>query len=213
MSVSTMDADCVYNLKLTHRTAVDDCGCPCDCIWLEMPRGTLDTHTHSGCGAISACVILEMDRDGRVSVSDGVGSDVRCRLHGGRGLAAHLPNHRQLPSVPPTQTVALRLPLHEPAERCEFIRSPTGWFCSSVDHHIRTNSCVTLVLLNNTTLQKASCCVVFWWKKKPIIDLTTDDTKQDKHHQIHGLKTPCLSCRNHSLFVGAVFLSLLRCVN
>lgn len=51
--------------------------------------------------------------------SDGSGPDVRRRLHGGRRLSTHLPDHRQLPAVPPTQTLALRITLHEHAQRRE----------------------------------------------------------------------------------------------
>lgn len=53
------------------------------------------------------------------SPSDGSGPDVRRRLHGSRRLSAHLPDHRQLPPVPPTQTLALRITLHEHAQRRE----------------------------------------------------------------------------------------------
>lgn len=51
--------------------------------------------------------------------SDGSGPDVRRRLHGGRRLSTHLPDHRQLPPVPPTQTLAFRITLHEHAQRRE----------------------------------------------------------------------------------------------
>lgn len=60
-----------------------------------------------------------MKDDGHVSLSDRSGSDVRRRLHGGRRLATHLPDYRQLPAVPPTQTLAIWITLHEHAQRRE----------------------------------------------------------------------------------------------
>lgn len=57
---------------------------------------------------------------GRVSLSDWSSSDVRRCLHGGCCLATRLPDHCQLPSVPPTQTLALWITLHEHAQRREF---------------------------------------------------------------------------------------------
>lgn len=72
------------------------------------------------------------------SLSDWSGSDVRCRLHGGCRLATHLPDHCQLPSVPPTQTLALWITLHEHAQRREF----GLWMCD-----IRPSFCIHHSLL------------------------------------------------------------------
>lgn len=68
-----------------------------------------------------------MDDDARASLSDWSGSDVRRRLHGGCCLATRLPDHCQLPSVPPTQTLALWITLHEHAQR----RECGLWMCDT----------------------------------------------------------------------------------
>lgn len=60
-----------------------------------------------------------MCNDCFVSSPDRGGSDVWRRLHGGCCLSTHLPDHRQLSAVSPTQTVALWITLHEHAQRCE----------------------------------------------------------------------------------------------
>lgn len=75
-----------------------------------------------------------------VSVSDRSGSDVRRRLHGGGRLAACLPDHCQLSPVPPTQALALRITLHEHAERREFWFTDM-WRPRLSPPHIRLTAC------------------------------------------------------------------------
>lgn len=52
-----------------------------------------------------------------VVLVDGCGSDVRRRARGGGGGAAVSADHRQLSAVQPSQTMALRRPLHQPHQR------------------------------------------------------------------------------------------------
>ena len=59
---------------------------------------------------------------GVVCLPDGGGSDVRRGVHGGVGVPAGRPAHRQLAAVPSTQALALRLALHQPAEGGEAAR-------------------------------------------------------------------------------------------
>lgn len=51
------------------------------------------------------------------SSADRCGFDVRCGLHGRRGGSKGHSNDRQLPAVPPPQTVALWPALHESVQR------------------------------------------------------------------------------------------------
>ena len=85
------------------------CGCVCVCVCACM---CVCVHA-CVCACISwicVCVCVY------VYVPDGGSSDVRRGVHGGGGVPAGCPAHRQLAAVPPTQTLALRLALHQPAE-------------------------------------------------------------------------------------------------
>lgn len=70
------------------------------------------------------------DNDGWVSLSDRSGSDVWCCLYGGCCFPTHLPDHCQLPAVSPTQTLALRISIHKPAQRRELISFPSHTWTS-----------------------------------------------------------------------------------
>lgn len=95
-------------------------------VCFEKPYAAVHVHPQSWCDKCMARSSL-MDANAHASLSDWSRSDVRRCLHGGRCLAAHRSDHCQLPSVPPTQTLALWITLHEHAQRSEY----GLWKCDS----------------------------------------------------------------------------------
>lgn len=105
-------------------------------VCLQKWNAAVYVHRQPWCDNWTTCDLQSpvTEDDGHISLSDWSGSDVRRRLHGGCCLATHLSNHCQLPSVPPTQTLALWITLHEHAQR----RESALWMCDT-QHSIHSS--------------------------------------------------------------------------